>query len=313
MAPVPLTPMDSPTATHKARSGITGYVALLGRPNTGKSTLVNTVLKRHLAAVSAKPQTTRKYLLAIHTDAESQILFLDAPGVHVGKIAIDEAMANSVSRVLEDADLLVCMVDPSREPGEEDLLTAQRAQANGKPAIIAINKVDVATPTQIDNSLAFYRQYLPDAPAVQLVAKDPDRVVELMKQIKSMLPHGIFLYEPDALTDVYERDIAAELIREVLLHELKQEVPHCIAVTVDSWRERERKLHIAATLHIERENHKGIIIGQGGKMIKHLRHHAAKKIAEFCAVPRVNLDLFVKVVPDWRRRKQFLKEIRLLE
>lgn len=304
--------MDSSADTPTPRSGITGYVALLGRPNTGKSTLVNTVLNRHLAAVSDKPQTTRKYLLAIYTDAEAQILFLDAPGVHVSKIAIDEAMDNSVSRVLEDADLLVCMVDPSREPGEEDALTAQRARTNGKPAIIAINKVDVATPEQIATSLGFYRQYLPDAPCVQLVAMDPARVKDLMAMIKSLLPHGIFLYDADELTDVYERDVAAELIREVLLQELKQEVPHCIAVTVDTWKEKDHKLLVGATMHIERENHKGIIIGQGGKMIKHLRHHAAAKIAEFCGT-RVDLSLFVKVVPDWRRRKQFLKEIRLME
>lgn len=304
--------MDSTADIRKPRSGITGYVALLGRPNTGKSTLVNTVLNRHLAAVSSKPQTTRKYLLAIYTDAEAQILFLDAPGVHVGKIAIDEAMDYSVSRVLEDADLLVCMVDPSREPGEEDNLTAQRARDNGKPTIIAINKVDLATPEQIAASLSFYREYLPDAPCVQLVATDPARTKALMAMIKSLLPQGAFLYEADELTDVYERDIAAELIREALLEELKQEVPHCIAVTVDSWKTREQRLLVGATLHIERENHKGIIIGQGGRMIKHLRHRAAAKIAEFCDT-RVDLSLFVKVVPDWRRRKQFLKEIRLLD
>lgn len=304
--------MDSTADIRKPRSGITGYVALLGRPNTGKSTLVNTVLNRHLAAVSDKPQTTRKYLLAIYTDAEAQILFLDAPGVHVGKIAIDEAMDNSVSRVLEDADLLVCMVDPSREPGEEDNLTAQRARDNGKPAIIAINKVDLATPEQIAASLSFYRKYLPDAPCVQLVATDPARTKDLMAMIKSLLPHGVFLYEADELTDVYERDIAAELIREALLEELKQEVPHCIAVTVDSWKAKGQRLQIGATLHIERENHKGIIIGQGGRMIKLLRQRAAAKIAKFCDA-RVDLSLFVKVVPDWRRRKQFLKEIRLLD
>lgn len=304
--------MDSSADIIKPRTGITGYVALLGRPNTGKSTLVNTVLNRHLAAVSDKPQTTRKYLLAIHTDDDSQIMFLDAPGVHVSKIAIDEAMDNSVARVLEDADVLVCMVDPTREPGEEDGLTAQRAKDNGKPAIIAINKVDVATPEQIALSLAFYRRFLPNAPTVQLVALDSTRVQDLVALIKSMLPRGIFLYDAEEMTDVYERDVAAELIREVLLQELKQEVPHCMAVTVDTWKEKEHKLMVGATLYIERENHKGIIIGQGGKMIKCLRHHSALKIAEFCGT-RVDLTLFVKVVPDWRRRKQFLKEIRLMD
>jgi GTP-binding protein Era len=294
------------------RSGKTGYVALLGRPNTGKSTFLNTVLDRHLAAVSSKPQTTRKYLLGIYTDDDSQILFLDAPGVHCAKIAIDEAMNKSIERVLDDADLLVCMLDPTREPGEEDAMTARRAQACGKPLVLAVNKVDIATEEAISRHVAFYHQYLPDAPVVQLVALQQDRIKELMDWLKANLPHGVFLYDPDELTDVYERDIAAEMIREVLLTELKQEVPHCIAVTVDTWKEQGNRIQVGATLYIERENHKGIIIGQGGRMIKRIRLESERKIGGFCGC-RVNLQLFVKVAPDWRQRKQFLKDIKLME
>jgi len=294
------------------RSGKTGYVALLGRPNTGKSTFLNTVLDRHLAAVSNKPQTTRKYLLGIYTDDDSQILFLDAPGVHCAKIAIDEAMDKSIERVLEDADVLVCMLDPTREPGEEDGLTAQRARKCRKPLVLAVNKVDIASEEQIERQLAFYRQYVPDAPVERLVALDREKLGGLMNRIKSLLPQGVFLYEPDELTDVYERDIAAEMIREVLLNELKQEVPHCIAVTVDSWKETDKKIRVEATLYIERENHKGIIIGQGGRMIKKIRTESTKKISEFCGC-RIDLQLFVKVAPDWRQRKQFLKDIKLME
>ena len=294
------------------RIGKTGYVALLGRPNTGKSTLLNTVLHRHLAAVSPKPQTTRKYLLGIQTDEDSQILFLDAPGIHSGKIAIDEAMDASIRRVMHDADVVVCMVDPTREPGAEDGLAVAAAVKSKKPVIIAINKNDVATEEQVAASLDFYRKSLPDAPVVRIVALDIKRVQSLLVLIKERLPEGPFLYSEDEMTDVYERDVAAELIRETLLEELKQEVPHCAAVTIDSWKETGNRISIEATLNVEREGHRGIILGQGGSMIRRIRECATKKIAEFCG-GRINLRLFVKVVPDWRNRKRFLKDIHLMD
>ena len=292
------------------RYGKTGYVALLGRPNTGKSTLLNTVLKRHLAAVSPKPQTTRKHLLGIFTDHNSQILFLDAPGIHKCKIAIDDAMDRSITRVLEDADIILCLVDPTREPGEEDLLAAQRAAAAKKPCIIAINKVDVANEEGIAKSLAFYRQYLPEATTIQIAAVDEKKVQPLLALLKKNLPSGPFLYDEDDLTDVYERDIAAELIRETLLEKLRQEVPHGIAVVIDKWVDKGNKISISATLHIEREGHKAIIIGHGGEMIKSIRVTAAKRIGEFVQA-NIVLSLFVKVTPDWRSNKRFLAEVGL--
>lgn len=294
------------------RFGKTGYVALLGRPNTGKSTFLNTVLDHHVAAVSSKPQTTRKYLLGIHTDGDSQILFLDAPGIHVPKIALDEAMDASIRRVMKDADVVVCIVDPTREPGQEDQLAAEAAQKSSKPVIIAINKNDIATDEQVAASLEFYRGYLPDSPVVRMVALDRDKVEPLLALIKQHLHEGPFLYDEDEMTDVYERDIAAELIREVLLEELKQEVPHCVAVTIDSWKETEKKISIDATLNVERPGHRGIILGKNGEMIKNIRQLATKKIADFCDT-RIQLSLFVKVVPDWRKKKKFLKDIRLME
>lgn len=294
------------------KTGKTGYVALLGRPNTGKSTLLNTLLNRHLAAVSNKPQTTRKYLLGILTDEDSQILFLDAPGIHAAKLAIDEAMDESIKRVMDDADVVVCMIDPTRPPGAEDLLAATCASNAKKPTILAINKTDQANEEQIAENLGFYKKHLPDAPSVRVVALDREKSLPLLNLIKEHLEEGPFLYDPDELTDVYERDIAAELIREVLLTELKQEVPHCVAVTIDTWKERNERITVEATLNIERESHKGIILGQGGKMIKHIRQLSSMKISEFCGA-KIDLKLFVKVVPDWRKRKQFLKDIKLME
>ena len=307
--------MTTPTASSgrdERRFGRTGYVALLGRPNTGKSTLLNTVLGQHLAAVSSKPQTTRKYLMGIYTDDDAQIIFLDAPGVHAGKLALDEAMDKSIGRVLEDADILVALIDPTREPGAEDELTARRAAGCGKPVILAVNKTDVASADDIARNLAFYRQHLPDAPVLEIVALDRTRVESLLQLLKTQLPEGPFLYGSEDVTDAYERDIAAELIREVLLEELRQEVPHSVAVAIDTWKEKNNRLYIEATLYIERENHKAIIIGRGGQMIARIRESATRRLHAFADAP-ITLNLFVKVAPDWRQKKKFLQEFKLLE
>ncbi len=292
------------------RFGKTGYVALLGRPNTGKSTLLNTLLKQHIAAVSPKPQTTRKHLLGIYTDDDSQILFLDAPGIHRCKIAIDDSMDRSINRVLKDADIIVCMTDPTREPGDEDSLAAERAAASKKPTIIAINKIDVADKDGIKKCTEFYHSILPNAQVIEIAAIDEKRSLPLLNALKKRLPSGPFSYDEDEITDVYERDIAAEFIRETLLEQLKQEVPHCVAVVIDKWVEKGSRVSISATLHIEREGHRGIIIGKGGERIKAIRESATKRIEEFLQT-RVTLSLFVKVTPDWRNNKKFLTDVGL--
>ncbi|MBR0459450.1 MAG: GTPase Era [Victivallales bacterium] len=293
------------------RIGKTGYVALIGRPNTGKSTLLNTFLQTHLAAVSSKPQTTRKHLLGIFTDDSSQILFLDAPGIHEPHSAIDDSMDRSIQRVLKDSDIAVCLADPTRKPGAEDELAIQRIQAaRKKDVIIAINKIDIATPEQMEECQAFYQQAFPQAKCVRIAAIDRQQSEPLLVLLKNNLPEGPFLYEEDELTDVYERDIAAELIREVLLEQLRQEVPHCTAVTIDKWDDREDHIFIGVTLNIEREGQKGIILGKGGERIKAIRLEAAKRISGFVS-KRVELSLFVKIKPDWRNNKRFLSDIGL--
>jgi len=293
-------------------SGRTGFVALLGRPNTGKSTLLNTLLGCHLAAVSNKPQTTRKQLLGIYNDDDSQIMFLDAPGVHQSKLAIDEAMDLSICKALEEADVLVCLLDPLREPGAEDGMVALLAAKAAKPALLVLNKTDASTAEQRQQMLEFYRHDLPEAPAFNLTATDKASAQELIGILKTMLPEGPFLFDRESITDVYERDVAAELIREALLEELQQEIPHCIAVTIDSWKEQESGIAIEATLNLERENHKGIIIGQGGRMIRHLRNLSAEKIARFCQT-KVTLALHLKIVPNWRKKNSQLKNFKLLD
>ncbi|MBO7741714.1 MAG: GTPase Era [Victivallales bacterium] len=293
--------------------GRTGYVALLGRPNTGKSTFLNTVLGCHIAAVSNKPQTTRKSMLGIYNDADSQVVFLDAPGVHSNHLAIDEAMSESVLRTLGDADIVLCLVDPTRVPGDEDGMAAKLAAESGKPVLLVLNKCDVSTQAQRDSSLAFYREFLPETEVLLLTATRPASCNSLMEKVKSMLPEDLFLYERDAVTTAYERDIAAELIRESLLEKLQDELPHCIAVTIDTWKSSEEEIQIRATLNLEREAHKGMVIGQGGRMLKAIRKDATARISELCGGVHVILSLFVKVVPNWRKHKQFLKEIKLWE
>lgn len=293
--------------------GRTGYVALLGRPNTGKSTFLNTVLGCHLAAVSSKPQTTRRSMLGIYNDDESQIIFLDAPGVHPSKIAIDEAMEESVSKVLEDADIVVCLIDPTRVPGEEDGLAAGLAASCGKPVLLVLNKSDVSTPAQRSASLDFYRERLPDSESLEMSALDGASAGRLIARLKSMLPEEFMLYDREGVTTAYERDIAAELIRESILELMREEIPHAIAVTIESWRASENRVEIEGTLTLEREAHKGMVIGQGGRMIKMIRHCSVKKISELCGGARVDLALRVRVVPHWRRHKQFLKNIKLWE
>ncbi|MGI6354412.1 MAG: GTPase Era [Lentisphaerae bacterium] len=307
-----MTSAPSSNNREQRRFGRTGYVALLGRPNTGKSTLLNTVLGQRLAAVSSKPQTTRKRLLGIHTEDDAQIIFLDAPGVHVGKLELHKAMEKAIARVLEDADIVVAMLDPTREPGSEDELTAELAVSCGKPVILAINKIDTASAEDIARSLAFYRQHLPDAPVLEIVALERARVEPLLQQVKTMLPEGPFLYGDDDITNTSERDIAAELIREVLLEELRQEVPHSVVVAIDSWKEKGNRLRIDATLYIERENHKAIIIGRRGQMIARIRESAERRLQAFTGMP-VTLCMFVKVAPDWRQKKRLLQEFKLLE
>lgn len=308
---LPVPELSTPVQPQK---GHTGYVALLGRPNTGKSTFLNTVLGCHLAAVSAKPQTTRKSMLGIYNDADSQIVFLDAPGVHPYHIALDEAMAEAVSKVMSDADLVVCLVDPTRVPGQEDAMVAELAAACTKPVLLVLNKTDISTPQQRQASLDFYHQKLPAAETYLMTASDAASAQGLIDRLKARLPYDIYLYDREEVTTAYERDIAAELIRETLLEKLQDEIPHCIAVTVDSWKTlAENDFLVRATLILEREAHKGIVIGKGGSMIKAIRRASQQKISELCQGANIILELTVKVVPNWRKHKQFLKDIRLWE
>jgi len=281
-------------------TGKVGYVALLGRPNAGKSTLLNTVLSYRLAAVSPKPQTTRRRWLGILSDADSQILFLDTPGVHIPKHALGQAMAHSIQSAIDDADVLVCLIDPTRPPGEEDRLVAETVAGAAKEVVLAVNKTDIATPEQIDCALAFYSQQLPERPIFRVCALASKSLVPLVDAIKSSLPSGPFFYSPENITDAVERDIASEIIREVALGALRQEVPHAIAVAVEEWEEHGDRRNVRAVLHVERQPQKLIVVGKGGSTIKAIRAKAERELSDQFGPTR--LTIWVKVSRDWRRR-----------
>ncbi len=303
--------MSDVTAAEAWPSGRVGYVALLGRPNTGKSTLLNTVLDYHLAAVSSQPQTTRRNCLGIHTDAGAQMLFLDVPGVHRSKHELDEAMARAIDRALADADVVLCIVDPTRPPGDEDgLVAAAAARAEGA-VLIVLNKMDAASAEQMDVMRSFYRAHLPAAPVFMACATDRASLDPILDVARAELPEGPFLFEEDTMTDAYERQIGAELVREALLENLREEVPHAMAVTIEAWKDDPNCCRVNAVLHVEREQQKAIVIGRNGAMIKRLRSCAVKKLAEMCG-KRVQLKLWVKVSRDWRRKKRALKDLGLL-
>jgi GTP-binding protein Era len=293
--------------------GRVGYVALLGRPNVGKSTFLNTVIGQHLAAVSALPQTTRRRFLGIYSDVGVQMLFLDAPGVHRPADELGQCMDRAVLRVLGEADVVLCIADPTRAPGEEDGLVAARAAAATTEAVIlALNKCDAATVEQMARTEAFYRGHLPAAVVQRVSALDRASLLPLLASITQALPEGPFLYDPEQLTDSFERDIGAELIREACLLHLRQEVPHALAVAIDEWADAARPVRIQATLHVERESQKGIVVGHGGAVIAAIRKDAQARLKVLCDGP-VTLRLWVKVSPDWRERRGLLRDFRLNE
>ena len=288
--------------------GRVGHVALLGRPNTGKSTLLNALLDFHLAAVSPKPQTTRRQLLGIASGAGYQFLFLDTPGVHEPQDELGEAMLNAVRGALRDADVVVCITDPTREPGAEDRLVAELGARAGKPVVLLLNKRDVHKPEQRQVTEAFYRQILPsDTLSLAVTALEPRTLEPLVEAIRARLPEGPFLYPADTLTTAFERQIGAELIRETLLDVLRDEVPHATAITIESWDESREERRISATLHVERDSQKAIIIGERGLQIKEIRQIACEKLEALVDAP-VFLELWVKVSKDWRRHRTSLRD-----
>ena len=279
-----------------------GFVAVMGRPNVGKSTLINQLLGTKIAATSPWPQTTRKTQMGILTLDRAQIVFVDTPGVHNPIHKLGERMNQEALKVLEETDIILFIVDISQQPSDEDqLLASSLGKLKRKvPIIMALNKADLLGNNSSHANHEQYQDLLPQAENITISSTLGDNLDELILRLISLLPEGPPFFPGDQITDLYEREIAADLIREAILYNLRAEVPHSIAVRIDEFKDRDNNIsYIAATLFVERNSQKGIVIGQGGETLKKIRIAARLKIEELIG-RKVYLELRVKVRKNWR-------------
>jgi GTP-binding protein Era len=286
-----------------------GFIAILGRSNVGKSTLLNILLGQKIAPVSPRPQTTRKTQLGILTLDNAQLIFIDTPGVHQPRHKLGEKMNFEAQNALEDCDLILFMVDITSPPTPEDLQLADKIKATKTktPVILVANKIDQIDRSTLPTALEDYQSLLPLAAVVAISATNGENLEQLLSLIISRLPEGPPFYPVEQITDLNERELAAELIREACLYILRDEVPHGISVRIDQYIEREGKgAYIEATIFVERQSHKGIVIGQGGLMLKQIGTRARQEI-EMLTSRKIYLQLRVKVRNNWRNDEKMLR------
>lgn len=277
-----------------------GFVAMVGRPNVGKSTLMNHLIGQKIAITSNKPQTTRNRIQTVYTDQRGQVIFTDTPGLNRIKTKLGDYMITAALKTLEETDLVLWIVEPSAAWGKGEDYVLEKLQSVRKPVILVVNKVDTVNPDYIGTVIKAYRKHYDFTDVVAVSALRGKNVDAVMDCIFEHLPEGPLYYDEDTLTDQPMRDIVAEIVREKALRLLKDEVPHGIAVTVESMKQRENGLwDIDATITCERSSHKGIIIGKNGSMLKRIGTEARKDM-ELQLDEKVNLKLWVKVRKDWR-------------
>ena len=287
-----------------------GFVALAGKPNVGKSTLINQILKQPIAAVSARPQMTRKTQLGILTLPLAQLIFVDTPGLHRPQHKLGQQLNMEALEGLGNADAILVLFDLEGPPSAEDDQVAEyiREIKDTKPLLIALNKIDRVPADRLTERAGAYHSLLPDIPTMGISALNGDGVEELIQTLVELVPEGPRLFPEDALTLTFERDIAADLIRAAALEYLRDEVPHAVAIRIDAFKERdEHGAYIEATLFVERDSQKGIVIGKGGAMLKRIGTHARKAI-EHVLDRKTYLELRVKVLPNWRNDPHALQQ-----
>lgn len=302
-----------------------GFIAVIGRPNVGKSTLLNLLLGQKIAITSDKPQTTRDQILGIRTDADAQLIFLDTPGIHQPRHKLGKHMVNVAEQtIVNDADLILWLVDINTPPTGEERLIAERLQEIWQAVelpflLLGANKSDAWQGGDVEARLAEYAALLPwltgvedgqdSVPALPLSAASGAGVDDLLAFVTDLLPPGPLYYPSEQVTDLSMRFIAAEIVREKALRLLRQEIPHSLAVVVTEWNERSAEMtHIAATIYVERHSQKGIVLGGKGTMIKEIGQAARPEIEEMVGT-RVYLELWVKVLQKWRRKENLLRRL----
>jgi len=285
-----------------------GFVAILGRPNAGKSTLLNALLGQKLAIVASKPQTTRTAIQGVLTLPEAQIVFVDTPGIHKSDTLLNKRMMDEVRTAADAPDVVLFVIDALARVTEEDRRAVDLVKKSGVPAIAVFNKTDwLEEKPKLLDLIEQYRALYDFAEYIPVSALKGEGLDALRREIIARLPEGPPLYPPDYLTDQPQRFLAAEIIREKILHFARQEVPHSVAVQVESWEETEKLVRIAATIYVERPGQKTIIIGPGGAALKKIGTQARKEL-EYALGRKVFLQTFVKVRPHWRDDPEFLAQ-----
>ncbi len=284
-----------------------GFVSILGRPNAGKSTLLNQFVGAKLAIVANKPQTTRTSIQGVVTLPEAQIVFLDTPGIHKADSLINKRMMDTVRAALDERDLLLLVVDVTRKFGAEDAHAIDLIRKAHTPTIVVPNKVDLLHKDKgaLLPLIEQYRARYDFADYIPISARAGEGLAELRKAILDRLPEGPAYFPPDHITDQPDRFLAAELIREKILQATREEVPHSVAVAVDSWEDTPKLIRIYATIYVERNSQKAILIGAGGAMLKTIGTQARHEMERIFG-RRIYLDLHIKVQPKWREKPAFL-------
>ncbi len=283
-----------------------GFVTLIGRPNVGKSTLMNYLIGQKIAITSNKPQTTRNRIQTVLTTEEGQIVFVDTPGIHKAKNKLGEYMVNVAEKTLSEVDVVLWLVEPVTYIGAGEQHIAKQLSKVKTPVILVINKTDSVKREDVLASITSYKDIVSFAEIVPVSARTGENAGELLKVIMKYLPYGPQFYDEDTVTDQPERQIVAEIVREKALHSLQDEIPHGIAVAIDRMKIKNKIMHIDATIICERDSHKGIIIGKQGNMLKKIGSTARYEIEKMLYI-KVNLKLWVKVKKDWRDSDYLMK------
>ena len=287
---------------------VSGFVAVIGRPNAGKSTFINHAIGQKLAIISDKPQTTRGKILAIRTTDESQIVFVDTPGIHKPKNKLGEYMVRTAENCALDADAIVFIVEAGDQIRGNELRIMDSIRESGLPCILVINKIDkFPNKEDILPMIEAFSKELDFEAIMPISARSVDGANKVVREIEKLLPEGPMLYPEDMLTDMQEREVAAEIIREKLLRMLDKEVPHGVAIEIMQYKEEDNLVRIIANIYCEKSTHKGIIIGKNGEMLKKIGQ-AARADIEKMVEKKAYVELWVKVKDDWRNNNFLMKE-----
>ena len=277
----------------------TAFIAIIGRPNVGKSTLLNAILGEKVAIVSKKPQTTRNRITGIHTVGENQFVFLDTPGMHKPRTKLGDYMVKTTSQTIAGVDTAILVVEAREAVGDIEAKMIERFKSEGIRAILVINKIDTVRPENIIKTIAAYAEAFDFEAVVPIAAKNGKGVDLVIEECEKFLRESEWFFPDDIVTDQPERQVVAEIIREKLLRTLDEEIPHGTAVTIEEWKEEGKLVSIRAEIYCEKASHKGIIIGKGGSLIKKIGSYARQDIEKMLD-SKVFLDLYVRVKENWR-------------